>query len=234
MASPGLALAGYTGRFAPNRLHVLGETEITYLNSLPRGAAAEVARAKFFGFELPCIFVTKGQEVPAELLELAREQRRAGAAQPAQDRRVLPPDQADRRGGVRSPHHAARLAGRRLRRRPAVRGPLRNRQERVRAGPGRAGAPAGGGRRGAGDPPGQRRAHRAGPRARGAPHGDPRHRPHRHPGSVRGARGAAAEADRGGGAAGGLGDRQGQPTGPAWPGRRPRFSTWRCPGWSCR
>src|SRR5215216_4467807 len=35
VAGPGLALAGYTGRFAANRLHVLGETEITYLNSLP-------------------------------------------------------------------------------------------------------------------------------------------------------------------------------------------------------
>ena len=31
VASPGLALAGYTGRFVPRRLHVLGETEITYL-----------------------------------------------------------------------------------------------------------------------------------------------------------------------------------------------------------
>ena len=29
VASPGLALAGYTGRFAPGRLHVLGETEIS-------------------------------------------------------------------------------------------------------------------------------------------------------------------------------------------------------------
>ena len=26
VASPGLALAGYTGRFAPNRIHVFGET----------------------------------------------------------------------------------------------------------------------------------------------------------------------------------------------------------------
>ncbi|MEO8089427.1 MAG: HPr(Ser) kinase/phosphatase [Gemmatimonadales bacterium] len=72
VASPGLALAGYIGRFAANRLHVLGETEITYLNSLP----AEQRRkslATFFGFDLPCIFVTKGQEVPAELLEFARD-----------------------------------------------------------------------------------------------------------------------------------------------------------------
>jgi HPr kinase/phosphorylase len=71
VASPGLALAGYTGRFAPNRLHVFGETEITYLQSLQadnRRAALE----KFFEFELPCIFVTKGQDVPAEMLELAR------------------------------------------------------------------------------------------------------------------------------------------------------------------
>ncbi len=70
VASPGLALAGYTGRFAPNRLHVFGETEITYLGSLP---AEQRRRAleSFFAFELPVVFVTKGQEVPAELLELA-------------------------------------------------------------------------------------------------------------------------------------------------------------------
>ena len=70
IASPGLALAGFTDRFAPTRLHVFGETEITYLGTL---SAAERRRTleAFFGFELPCIFVTKGQEVPAELLELA-------------------------------------------------------------------------------------------------------------------------------------------------------------------
>ena len=72
VASPGLALAGYTGRFAPQRLHVLGETEIMYLGSLP---AAERHRllANLFSFDLPCLFVTKGLEVPSELLDLARE-----------------------------------------------------------------------------------------------------------------------------------------------------------------
>jgi HPr kinase/phosphorylase len=71
VASPGLALAGYTTRFAPRRLHVLGETEISYLNSLTpeeRRQRLEV----FFNFDLPCVFVTKGQEVPGELLDLAR------------------------------------------------------------------------------------------------------------------------------------------------------------------
>src|ERR1700704_3246649 len=65
-AGPGLALAGDTGRFAPNRLHVLGETEITYLNSLSAEKRQE-SLANFFQFDLPCIFVTKGQEVPSEL-----------------------------------------------------------------------------------------------------------------------------------------------------------------------
>jgi HPr kinase/phosphorylase len=72
VASPGLALAGYTGRFAPGRLHVLGETEITYLRSMESGERRRRLEM-FFGFDLPCIFVTKGQQVPQELLDLAQE-----------------------------------------------------------------------------------------------------------------------------------------------------------------
>ncbi len=72
VASPGLALAGYTGRFAANRLHVMGETEITYLRSLsPADRRRQLEH--FFTFDLPCIFVTKGQEVPQELLDLAKQ-----------------------------------------------------------------------------------------------------------------------------------------------------------------
>jgi HPr kinase/phosphorylase len=71
VASPGLALAGYTSRFMPRRLHVLGETEITYLNALE----AEERRSRlenFFAFELPVVFVTKNQDVPTALIDLAR------------------------------------------------------------------------------------------------------------------------------------------------------------------
>lgn len=71
VASPGLALAGYTSRFMPRRLHVLGETEISYLSSL-EPVDRKSRLEKFFAFELPCVFVTKGQEVPQELLDLAR------------------------------------------------------------------------------------------------------------------------------------------------------------------
>jgi HPr kinase/phosphorylase len=71
VASPGLALAGYTGRFMPRRLHVLGETEITYLNALePEERRSRLT--KFFTYDLPAVFVTKAQEVPTELLDLAR------------------------------------------------------------------------------------------------------------------------------------------------------------------
>jgi HPr kinase/phosphorylase len=61
--SPGLVLAGFTGRFLHERLQVVGETEVRYLNSL---AAAERARVleTFFAFPIPCVFVTKGQEFP--------------------------------------------------------------------------------------------------------------------------------------------------------------------------
>lgn len=71
IASPGLALAGYHGRFMPDRLHVLGETEISYLASL----TAEVrtsALEGFFQYDLPCVFITKGMDPPEPMLDLAR------------------------------------------------------------------------------------------------------------------------------------------------------------------
>ena len=71
VASPGLALAGYTGRFVAKRLHVLGETEITYLASLD-AAGRRKALEGIFAFDLPVVIITKGQEAPAELMELAR------------------------------------------------------------------------------------------------------------------------------------------------------------------
>ena len=70
-SSPGLALAGYTSRFAANRIHILGETEVTYLASLD-AAARRRSLETLFQFDLPCVVISKGQEPPAGLLELAR------------------------------------------------------------------------------------------------------------------------------------------------------------------
>ena len=63
-SSPGLVLAGYTERFVPNRVQVLGETEISYLASRPEAERTRVAET-FFSFAVPVVFVTKAQELPS-------------------------------------------------------------------------------------------------------------------------------------------------------------------------
>ncbi len=76
ISSPGLALAGYTDRFVAERLQVLGETEITYLGSLPEEERSRIL-ASFFAFRMPAVIVTKNQEPPPGLLDAAS---RAGIA----------------------------------------------------------------------------------------------------------------------------------------------------------
>ena len=70
ISSPGLALAGYVDRFVGERLQVLGETEITYLASLDNANRDRILSA-FFGFPLPAVIVTKGQDLPPGLGEAA-------------------------------------------------------------------------------------------------------------------------------------------------------------------
>ena len=70
VSSPGLALAGYIDRFVAERLQVLGETEITYLLTLPSAERARIL-SSFFAFPMPAVVVTKGQELPEGLLEAA-------------------------------------------------------------------------------------------------------------------------------------------------------------------
>ena len=69
-SSPGLVLAGYVERFVPNRVQVLGETEISFLASRDRELRHKVVTA-FFSFAVPVVFVTKGQELPSGVLEAA-------------------------------------------------------------------------------------------------------------------------------------------------------------------
>lgn len=72
VSSPGLVLAGYLKRFPAKRVHVLGETEVDYLRSL----SVEDRRKAWEGlinFDLPCIFVTKGQRIPKELAAMAKK-----------------------------------------------------------------------------------------------------------------------------------------------------------------
>ncbi len=71
-SSPGLVLSGYINRFPYQRIQVLGETEITYLHSLSE-AQRTANLEQFFGFPLPCAFITKGLEPPTPLMRLAEE-----------------------------------------------------------------------------------------------------------------------------------------------------------------
>ncbi len=70
MSSPGLALAGYVKRFPAHRLQVFGETEITYLSSLDQAERDRILQL-FFGFPIPCVFVTKAQALPPGVAEAA-------------------------------------------------------------------------------------------------------------------------------------------------------------------
>lgn len=70
ISSPGLALAGFVARFPADRMQVFGETEVTYLRSLDAATRRENLQ-KFFAFPFPCLFVTKGLELPSEVVEEA-------------------------------------------------------------------------------------------------------------------------------------------------------------------
>ncbi len=70
VSSPGLALAGFVARFAAERIQVFGETEVTYLHSLD-ARTRRAHLAQFFSFPIPCVFVTKGLDLPREVAEEA-------------------------------------------------------------------------------------------------------------------------------------------------------------------
>ncbi|MGH7475020.1 MAG: HPr(Ser) kinase/phosphatase [Longimicrobiales bacterium] len=72
ISSPGLVLAGYTGRIPRGRLQVLGETEIMFLCSLDEAKARELLSA-FLRLPMPAVVVTKGQTIPPPLIEVTDE-----------------------------------------------------------------------------------------------------------------------------------------------------------------
>jgi HPr kinase/phosphorylase len=73
ISSPGLALAGYTERFVGGRIQVLGETDVSYLNSLDEDRCREAVET-LLSFDIACIIATKGQRLPPILLEVAERQ----------------------------------------------------------------------------------------------------------------------------------------------------------------
>jgi len=73
---PGLALAGYTQNLHPDRVQVLGSTELTYLEELNAEdpQCAEQHLADLCALDICCFIITKGQEPPANLLREVERQ----------------------------------------------------------------------------------------------------------------------------------------------------------------
>lgn len=67
---PGLALSGYTEHLHPDRIQVLGNTEISYLNQDDR-LHAERCVTNLCSFPISCFIITKGLDPPHFLLEAA-------------------------------------------------------------------------------------------------------------------------------------------------------------------
>jgi len=73
VSSPALALTGFTDRFPRGRLFVFGQSEMDFLRSL----GTEVLRDRlsiFFALGIPAVLVTKAQEVPDAMIQMADEQ----------------------------------------------------------------------------------------------------------------------------------------------------------------
>ncbi len=69
---PGLALAGYTTNLHPDRIQVLGSTELSYLNQLP-GDTAEANLRQLCELKISCLIITKGQTPPQMLIDKAEK-----------------------------------------------------------------------------------------------------------------------------------------------------------------
>ncbi len=72
VSSPGIALSGFTQRFAEGRMQVFGETEISYLESLTDEELRDRV-GSVFSFDIPAAFVTKGLPVSEIFLAAATE-----------------------------------------------------------------------------------------------------------------------------------------------------------------
>jgi HPr kinase/phosphorylase len=66
----GLAMVGHTQGLHPNRVQVLGETEMSYVEGLSATKQAEAAR-HLFGADLACVLITRGVDAPRPFREEA-------------------------------------------------------------------------------------------------------------------------------------------------------------------
>ncbi|WP_379970455.1 HPr(Ser) kinase/phosphatase [Ectobacillus sp. sgz5001026] len=72
LSRPGIEMAGFFTYYPSDRVQLLGKTEITFFNTLTAEQKKERMEALCTD-ETPCIIVTRGQEVPPELLLASQE-----------------------------------------------------------------------------------------------------------------------------------------------------------------
>ncbi|WNR44811.1 HPr(Ser) kinase/phosphatase [Paenibacillus roseipurpureus] len=71
---PGLEMAGYFNYHPRERIMLLGKTEVTFMEMLTVGVRRNRVEQLCAPEETPCIIVTRGLDVPVELLEEANKQ----------------------------------------------------------------------------------------------------------------------------------------------------------------
>jgi HPr kinase/phosphorylase len=69
---PGLALTGFMQNFLNERIQILGETEILYLNTRSEEVRAESIN-RVVSVPVPCIIITRQLDIPVQLLDAATE-----------------------------------------------------------------------------------------------------------------------------------------------------------------
>lgn len=69
---PGLALSGFVDVFTYNRVQVIGNTELAFLETLP-STKREASLRKVFEFDLPCIVITDNNQPSEDFIAIANE-----------------------------------------------------------------------------------------------------------------------------------------------------------------
>lgn len=69
---PGLALAGFLERFSYKRIQILGETEISYMQTMSEDQLYDRVK-EMFEYNIPLIIATKGLSIPQQVEFLANE-----------------------------------------------------------------------------------------------------------------------------------------------------------------
>ncbi|MCX7626192.1 MAG: HPr(Ser) kinase/phosphatase [Candidatus Sumerlaeaceae bacterium] len=67
---PGLAFAGFFDVFSHDRVQIIGNTEMSYIQSLPPQERCERFR-RILEYEIPCFIITNGNMIPNELISQA-------------------------------------------------------------------------------------------------------------------------------------------------------------------